>query len=86
MSRLWNVYPAYRVPPGTDPPVVEVLGDPFTVGAFDEADLRRVMDRMNLLGGAAVEEGGSTALLFDGDPSAKPRALKVGGSGGAEGS
>ena len=77
MSRLWNVYPSYRIPPGVDPPVVELIGDPMTVGAFDEADLRRLLDRMDLLGGAAVREGGTTALLFGADPSAPPRALPV---------
>ena len=77
MSRLWNIYPGYRIPPGADPPVVELIGDPMTVGAFDEADLRRLLDRMNLLDGAAVKEGGSTALVFGPDPAVPPRSLPV---------
>jgi len=78
VSRLWNVYPGYRIPPGVEPPVVELLGDPLTVGAFDEADLRRLLDRMDLLkGAAAVREGTMVALVFDGDPAAAPRTLPV---------
>jgi len=77
MSRLWDVYPGYRIPPGREPPVVHLDGDPMTVGAFDEADLRRVMDRMNLLDGAAVEVGGSTALVFGKEVGVAPRRLTV---------
>jgi hypothetical protein len=77
LSRLWNVWREYRIPPGANPPVVELLGDPMTVGAFDVADLRRLLDRMDLLGGAAVREGERTALLFDGDPAAPPRSLPL---------
>ena len=77
MGRLWNVYPGWRIPPGVEPPVVELLGDPLTVGAFDVADLRRLLDRMDLLRGAAVKEGERTALLFDGDPAAPPRSLPL---------
>ncbi len=88
LSRLWNVYPGYRIPPGVEPPVVELVGDPMTVGAFDVADLRRLLDRMDLLGGAAVREGERVALIFDGGPEGPPRTLPVrgGGGGGAEGS
>jgi hypothetical protein len=78
LSRLWNVYPSYRIPPGANPPVIELLGDPMTVGAFDEADLRRLLDRMDLLkGAAAVREGTKVALVFEEDPAAPPRSLPV---------
>ena len=77
MSRLWNVWPSYRIPPGVEPPVVELVGDPMTVGAFDVADLRRLLDRMDLLGGAAVREVEAVALVFGPDPAAPPRALPV---------
>jgi hypothetical protein len=80
MSRLWDVYPGYRIPPGREPAVVLLVGDPMTVGAFDEADLRRVMDRMNLLDGAAVEEGGAVAILFGKDPGIPARRIPIGGA------
>ena len=78
MSRIWNVYPGYRIPPGVDPPVIELTGDPMTVGAFDVADLRRLLDRMDIVKtAAAVREGEKVALVFSADPAAAPRSLPV---------